>query len=553
MEEYKRWRGLADDPEILAELSEMERDCEKIKDAFFRELEFGTGGLRGVIGAGTNRMNIYTVRRATLGLCEYLFHKNAAPRVAIGYDTRIKSELFAKTAACALASRGATAYLYRAPLPTPTLSYAVRELSCDAGIMITASHNPKEYNGYKVYGSDGCQITDDTARAIYGEISKKDYFDSVATDFDTFIAGGRIEYIDDDMLDSYLRAVSENSVLFGEEIDKCVSVVYTALNGTGYVPVTRILSQNGYKCVTVVKEQAEPDGNFPTCPYPNPEIRDALTLGLQYAAKKGADILIATDPDCDRVGVAAIDGEDYRILSGNEVGVLLFDYIINQRKKHGRLVKNPIALKTVVTTELAKRIADSHGIEMLSLLTGFKYIGEQIGRLEVSGEVERFIFGFEESCGYLPGTYVRDKDGVVASLLVAEMTAYYKMKGIALAERLREIYELYGYSKTKLDSYSFPGEEGFRKMKDIMSRFREGGDILRRFSPIRCVDFLTATSDLPKSDVIKFELEGATVTLRPSGTEPKLKIYIEAFGESESCALSIAEELSATFARLINA
>ena len=550
--EYERWLRLCADPELSEELSEMSGNEERIKDAFYRHLEFGTGGLRGVLGAGTNRMNIYTVRRATVGLGGYLLKENASSTVAIGYDTRINSRKFAESAAAALAHLGIKVYIYTAPYPTPMLSYAVRELSCNAGIMITASHNPSQYNGYKVYGSDGCQITDGAASEILAEISKADYFGIETLSFDDYVESGNIEYIQKNFLDSFIERAQECSHLFGESADRDISIVYTPLNGTGYVPVTEILRRGGYKNVTVVREQAEPDGTFPTCPYPNPEIPEALSLGLDYAKRVCADLLIATDPDSDRVGVAARDGEKYRILSGNEVGVLLLNYIINQRKKHEKLPKSPISVKTVVTTGVSERIAKAAGVEMKNVLTGFKYIGEEIARLEAHGESERYIFGFEESCGYLAGIYVRDKDGVSAAYLVAEMAAYYKSKKKGLCERLSEIYGEYGYSVSALNSYAFPGAEGFSKMQGIMNSLRAAELNLSGFVPTKREDFSKGLYGLPKSNVLKFHFENATVTVRPSGTEPKLKIYIEAFGKDEAEARAISDALACAFDKLVS-
>lgn len=544
--EYKRWLDNVLAGELLEELKTMADSEKAVEDAFFKSLEFGTGGLRGVIGAGTNRMNIYTVARASLGLAKYISNKGGKS-IAIGYDTRINSLLFAKTTACVFVSLGLKAYIYEAPLPTPMLSFAVRSLGCDGGVMITASHNPSEYNGYKVYGSDGCQITDIAARDILCCINEFDYFDfSDYSSFDEYLKGSRIEYISDEIFSAYIASVEMTSMLYSAESDKSVKIIYTPLNGTGYVPVLRILEKNGYKNLITVKEQTAPDGNFPTCRYPNPEIREALTLGLEYAEKNGADILLATDPDCDRVGVAVKSFAGYKILTGNEVGFLILDYIASQMKKNSAMPDSPLCVKTIVTTELAASIAQKYGIETVNVLTGFKYIGEKIGELESKGEEKRYILGFEESCGYLGGTYVRDKDGVYASFIISEMAAYYKAHGGSLFSRLCEIYREFGYEKNSLFSYGFPGADGFDKMKSIMSGFRGEIYSISNVKISKYEDYLLGVSNLPKSNVVKFYLEDAsTVVIRPSGTEPKLKIYISVTAENEETASIKTEKIKA--------
>lgn len=545
--EFERWRSRVSDSELSSELLAMAADSSKIEDAFYRELNFGTGGLRGVIGVGTNRMNIHTVTRATLGLAHYI-KESGGVSAAIGYDTRINSLLFATTAARVLADAGIKAYLYSSPLPTPTLSYAVRKLGAAAGIMITASHNPKMYNGYKVYGSDGCQITDAAAESILEKIKSADYFADTDTDFDTLISSGMIEYISDSVLDDYIADVSATSSLFGDAADKSVKIVYTPLNGTGYVPVSRILRENGFTNVVEVKEQTVPDGNFPTCPYPNPEMHEALELGIRYLKESSADILLATDPDSDRVGVAVKDGDGTRIFTGNEVGLLLFDYIASQRKKHGKMPHAPVCVKTIVTTELAKSIAEEYGVSVFEVLTGFKYIGEKIGDLEKEGSVDSYIFGFEESCGYLGGPYVRDKDGVFASLLVSEMAAFYKAQGTNLIEVLTNIYKKHGYTQNSLYSYSFSGSAGAKKMAGIMTLLRGGVPYISGIRVSSTEDFLKGLCGLPKSDVLRFNLEGKiSAIVRPSGTEPKLKIYLSVSRADKREAERITDRIKSAF------
>lgn len=525
--EYRRWTGTADDGEIKAELAGM--NDEAIEDAFYRDLAFGTGGLRGVIGAGTNRINIYTVAKASQGLANYVL-KNFpdGPAIAIAYDSRIKSDVFSQTAAAVFAANGIKAYIYPELMPTPCLSYAVRSLHCSAGIVITASHNPSKYNGYKVYGPDGCQITTEAAAAILAEIEAVDIFEDVKSiQFNEAIATGKADYISEEVSDGFIEAVKSQSVLFGDEINRDVAIVYSPLNGTGLKPVTRALREAGFTNITVVKEQEEPDGNFPTCPYPNPEIREAMELGLKYCEKTGADLLLATDPDADRCGIAVRSGNDYRLLTGNEVGLLLLDYICSQRKKHDRMPVHPVFVKTIVTMDLAEKIADHYGVETVNVLTGFKFIGEVIGRLEAVGREDDYICGFEESYGYLTGSYVRDKDAVDAAFMICEMFAYYKTRGISLIEKLAEIYDAYGYCMNTLHSYQFEGASGMLRMQEIMKSFRKGPGTLAGEKVTAAQDYIQGLDGLPKSDVIKYTLEnGSSVIVRPSGTEPKLKTYI---------------------------
>ncbi|MBP5593768.1 MAG: phospho-sugar mutase [Pseudobutyrivibrio sp.] len=529
--EYNRWLEKATDEEVRNELILM--NDTQIEDSFYRNLAFGTGGLRGTIGAGTNRMNIYVVAKASQGLADYLLSSvSDQPSVVVGYDSRIKSDLFARVAAGVFAANGLKVWLWPELNPVPTVSFAIRDLKASQGIMITASHNPSKYNGYKVYGSDGCQITTEAAGEILAEIEKLDIFADVKSmDFDEAVSNGLVQFIPDSVMTGFIDSVKSQSVLFGDEIDKNVSIVYSPLNGTGLKPVTRVLTESGFTNITVVEEQRNPDGNFPTCPYPNPEIREAMELGLKYCEKTGADLLFATDPDADRCGIAVknSDGE-YQLLSGNEVGLLLLDYICSQRIKHNMMPENPVLVKTIVTMDLAENIANRYGLETINVLTGFKFIGEVIGRLEAKGRANDYVFGFEESYGYLTGTYVRDKDAVNAAFIIAEMFAYYKTRGISLIDKLNEIYSKYGYCLNTLHSFEFPGSAGMQKMSEIMAKFHNGFDSFDGFKVVKTEDYSVGLNDLPKSDVLKFFYEGdnvnGSVVIRPSGTEPKLKAYI---------------------------
>ena len=532
---YQKWLELAtDDKDLKHELLAMKDD--QIEDAFYRDLAFGTGGLRGVIGAGTNRMNIYVIRKASQGLANYILKNFKDNRsVAISYDSRIKSTLFAKTAAEVFAANGIKVFIYKELMPTPCLSYAVRELNCSAGIMVTASHNPSKYNGYKVYNDEGCQITDNAAKEILSEINKLDYFlDPVVGDFDALLKEGKIEYIDDEVYTRFINRVKEESLLKDEQIDKSIRIVYSPLHGTGLKPVTRILKESGFNNVIVVKEQEEPDGNFTTCPYPNPEIKEAMQLGIEYCRKYDADLLIATDPDCDRVGIATKNGDDYVLLTGNQVGVLLLDYICSLRIKHGTMPNDPVVVKTIVTTDMAKVVADNYGVRVVEVLTGFKYIGEQIELLRKQGKENSYILGFEESYGYLSSGYVRDKDAVDGAFLIAEMFAFYKNQGVSLLEKLDELYKKYGLYSNYLNSFEFAGSQGFNKMQEIMDGFRSGLTSIGEYKVKEVKDYSKGIEGLPKSNVIKIYLEnGSTVVARPSGTEPKLKIYVSTKGNSQ--------------------
>lgn len=533
---FKYWCDNAiEDIDLKKELEAIKDKPELIEEAFYRELEFGTGGLRGVIGAGTNRMNIYVIRKASQGLANYINNHYRNPSIAISYDSRIKSDLFARIAAEVFAANNIKVHIYKELMPTPNLSYAVRELHCQAGIMVTASHNPNKYNGYKVYGDDGCQITNVAANEILSEIEKIDPFKDVNTcQFSIALRNRFINYIDDSIFDSFIERVSKESLLFGDEVDKDVKIVYSPLNGTGFKPVTTILKKNGYKNVIVVKEQEQPDGNFTTCPYPNPEIKEALALGIKVARKVDADLFIATDPDCDRVGTAVKDEKtgEYVLISGNQMGVLLFDYVCSQREKHHKMPANPVVVKTIVTTDMAFEIAKKYQVTVKEVLTGFKYIGEQILYLEKERKEDSYIFGFEESYGYLSGSYVRDKDAVDGSFLIAEMFAYYKTRGISLLEKLDELYKEFGYYSNYLNPFAFEGSTGFKKMQEIMEKFRSN-KINYGLEIKEVLDYQKGVGDLPKSNVIKVIFKnGDSVVARPSGTEPKLKIYFSLKGES---------------------
>lgn len=543
LKEYHRWLQTVDDNEILDELNTM--DDSSIEDAFYRDLAFGTGGLRGTIGAGTNRMNTYVVRKASQGLANYLGQGSS---VVIGYDSRIKSDVFARESACVLAANGIKVWIWMQLNPVPTVSFAIRELEASAGVMITASHNPCQYNGYKVYGYDGCQITTDTAKDIYSKIKDIDLFSDVKTmNYDDALRQGLIRYIPQTVMDHYIEAVKSQSVLYGDPIDKDVEIIYTPLNGTGLIPVTRVLEECGYTSITVVEEQRYPDGLFPTCPYPNPEIREAMDLGLTYCKKTGADILLATDPDCDRCGIAVRDGHDYKLLSANEVGLLLLDYICSQRIKHNRMPKHPVFAKTIVTIDLAEKIAAHYGVETINVLTGFKFIGEMIGQLEKQGRENDFICSFEESYGYLTGTYVRDKDGVNAAMMICEMFAYYKTRGITLIDKLSEIYSRYGYSLNTLHTYEFPGSEGMGKMETILTHFRNTEDTIGGYKIIKKEDYSKGLNGLPKSDVLKFIFESGSIVVRASGTEPMIKVYISITASN----ITGAEKIESYFASAI--
>ncbi len=561
MEQYKLWCSQAvGDIDVVNELKAIAEDSDKIEDAFYRNLAFGTGGLRGTIGAGTNRMNIYTVGKASQGLAEYLNDKYDNPSIVIGYDSRIKSDVFAKYAAGVFAANGVKVNIWPELLPVPTVSFATRYLHASAGVMITASHNPSKYNGYKVYGNDGCQITTEAAAEILSKIEAVDIFAGVKkTDFENGISNGSISYIDDEVLTAFIGEVKSQSVLYGEDVNKDVAIVYSPLNGTGLKPVTRTLKEMGYTNITVVAEQEKPDGNFPTCPYPNPEIKEAMALGMEYATRLGADLLLATDPDCDRVGIAVKDTKglrgpagEYALLSGNETGILLLDYICSRRIAAGKMPANPVMVKTIVTSDMAAQVAEHYGVRVIDCLTGFKFIGEQIGLLEAAGHEDDYIFGMEESYGYLTGGYVRDKDAVDGAFIICEMFAYYASKGIGLIEKLDELYKQYGYRLNTLHSYEFDGAAGAEKMQNIMKDFRGdfsqfGGQKIEKL-----IDYLPGVDGLPKSDVLKFLLENnGSVVVRPSGTEPKIKFYISVTADSMSEASEIEQKIVAELEKMV--
>jgi phosphoglucomutase len=564
---FDLWRTNAkEDPDLQSELESIKNDSDAIFDRFYRDLEFGTGGLRGVIGAGTNRMNIYTVRRATQGFADYLNQEYKNPSVAISFDSRIKSDVFSKAAAEVLAANGIKVHIYTELMPTPCLSFAVRALNCQGGIMVTASHNPAKYNGYKVYGEDGCQITLRGAEIILEKINSLDIFKDVKTSsFDEELAKGNIKYIGQDVIEDFYKHVLAEGI----NADLCASsglkVVYTPLNGTGNKPVREILSRLGISDVTIVKEQENPDGNFTTCPYPNPEIREALEVGLRYCNEVKPDLLLATDPDCDRVGIAVPDGDGYALFSGNEVGALLLEYICQQRIKKGTMPKDPIAVKTIVTTDIVNLIGKEYGVEIIDVLTGFKFIGEQIGLLEAKGEENRYIFGFEESYGYLSGSYVRDKDAVNASMLICEMAAYYRTQGITLLQARENMYKKYGMFLQTLHSFTFEGASGMKRMSEIMTQLRNahpteiGGLKVERFEDYQtsvAKDLVNGTESqitLPKSNVLAFYLEGGSKAIvRPSGTEPKIKTYFTAKQPTRAEAEELEKKLYNDFTKVFN-
>ena len=547
--EYQLWLKSIVDEEIVKELKDMAEDPEHIIDAFYKNLSFGTGGLRGIIGAGTNRMNIYTVRKASQGIANYIKKKypEQERKIAISYDSRIKSDAFARTAAEVYAANGIQVEIYSQLMPTPCLSYAVRELECAAGVMITASHNPAKYNGYKVYDADGCQITTETAKLILFEMEQVDLFTDVKQmDFEEAVEAGLVSYISEEISTRYIEQVKSQTMISSDKhVNRNIKIVYSPLNGTGLKPVLRTLKESGYINIEVVKEQEEPDGHFPTCPYPNPEVKEAMALGLQYAEKQNAEIFLATDPDCDRVGIAVKDSEGkYILLSGNETGVLLLDYICLCRVANGTMPTDAVMVKSIVTTELAERIAEHYGVKTINVLTGFKYIGEYIGTLEKAGNKDSFIFAFEESCGYLSGSYVREKDAVNGAFLICEMAAFYKNRGITLMDRLNELYQIYGFQLNSLHTFTFEGIAGYEKMQRIMRKYRVNVHAIGEKEVIQCLDYANGLEGLPKSDVLKFVLEdGCSVVIRPSGTEPKLKLYISVRAKSKEEASIVEQEL----------
>ena len=549
-DDYQRWLNFPlEDAALKAELEAIAGQDEQVKDRFAVSLKFGTAGLRGVLGAGSNRMNIYVVRQATQGLCNWVKTQGGNQLVAISYDSRINSDVFAKNAACVLAANGIRVRIYDALMPVPALSFATRYYGANAGIMVTASHNPAKYNGYKAYGPDGCQMTDDAAAVVYDEIQKTDILEGAKMmSFEEGVAQGLIQYVGDDCKEALYDAIKARSVRPGLCKTAGLKLVYSPLNGSGLVPVTRVLRDIGIDDITIVPEQQYPDGNFPTCPYPNPEIFEALRLGLELAKKSGADLMLATDPDADRVGIAirCPDGS-YELVSGNEVGVLLLDYICEGRIEKGTMPQNPVAVKSIVSTPLADAVAKSYGVEMRSVLTGFKWIGDQIANLEIAGEVDRFIFGFEESYGYLAGPYVRDKDAIIGSMLICEMAAYYRSIGSSIKERLERIYQKFGRYLNKVDSFEFPGLSGMDKMAGIMDSLRKNPPAeIGGYKVETVTDYLQPEkTGLPAANVLIYALEGgATVVVRPSGTEPKIKTYFTTLGKDLQEAEAQKEKLA---------
>ncbi len=566
MELYSLWcENAVDDPDLQTELNSIAGDEEAIKDRFYRDLEFGTGGLRGVIGAGSYRMNIYTVRRATQGLADYVNKTFSEPSVAIAYDSRIKSDVFAKAAASVLAANGIKVHIYSELMPTPMLSYAVRNLKCNAGIVVTASHNPAKYNGYKVYGADGCQLTLGAAEIVLNNINNVPMFGGAKyVSFEDGLASGMINFIPQSVIDSYLDEVSKQGIHTDLVKTSGLKVVYTPLNGTGNKPVRAILKKIGIDEVTVVPEQEYPNGNFTTCPFPNPEIKEALALGLKLCETVQPDLLLATDPDCDRVGIAVPSDDGYQLFTGNEVGAMLLEYICAERTKLGTMPEEPVAVKTIVTTDIAAKIAEEYGVKLVEVLTGFKFIGEQIGFLEEKNQENRYIFGFEESYGYLAGSYVRDKDAVVASMLICEMAAFYRTKGISLIQARENMYKKYGVYVHTQSSFVCEGASGMQRMKEIMAGLRsDTPSVIGGLKVTRFDDYVAGTSvdtatgaktmlTLPKSDVLTFKLEnGASVIIRPSGTEPKIKAYYTTTGASRDEAAALEKTISADFAKIL--
>ena len=558
LDEYKRWLSAnLIDFDLHAELAGIENDEEAIKERFAVSLKFGTAGLRGTLGAGTNRMNIWVVRQATQGVADWVKTQGGTQTVAISYDSRLKGWTFAKDAAAVLAANGINVRLYDELMPVPALSFATRYYHCNAGIMITASHNPAKYNGFKAYGPDGCQMTDDAAAIVYDQIQKTDVLTGAKyVSFAEGVAKGLIQFVGDDCKEALYQATEARQVRPGLCKTAGLKLVYSPLNGTGLVPVTRVLSDIGITDITIVPEQEYPNGYFTTCSYPNPEIYEALEKGLELAKKVGADLMLATDPDADRVGIAmkCPDGS-YELVSGNEMGVLLLDYICAGRIEKGTMPKNPVAVKSIVSTPLADLVAKHYGVELRHTLTGFKWIGDQIAQLEANGEEERFIFGFEESYGYLAGSYVRDKDAVVGSMLICEMAAYYRSIGSSIKQRLEEIYAQYGRFLNQVDSFEFAGLSGMDKMAGIMNTLRTNPPV--EFAGRKVVSVTDYNkpeeTGLPKANVLIFGLEdGATVVVRPSGTEPKIKTYFTTLGKDLAEAQKEKNELAAVLKPLFS-
>ncbi len=564
-EKYELWlKNAVKDPDLIKELEKIKGDENAVNDAFYTDLEFGTAGLRGVIGAGCNRMNVYTVAQATQGLAQYVLSQSDKPSVAIAYDSRIKSDLFARTTAEVFAANGVKVYIYKELMPTPMLSFAIRYLKCDAGVVVTASHNPSKYNGYKAYDETGCQLGPEAADYVLNIMQSVDIFTGVKTsDFDEGLKSGIIEYIGEDVINAFLDRVESSRVSKNMDLSN-LKIIYTPLNGTGNKPVRRILDRIGIKNIEVVKEQENPDGNFPTVPYPNPEIKQVFEIALEMAKSYKPDILLATDPDCDRVGIAVNVNGNYELFSGNDVGVLLLYYMLSVKKETGKLPKNPVAVTTIVSTGMCKKIAADFGCKLIETLTGFKFIGEQITELAKTNEQDRYILGFEESYGYLAGSYVRDKDAVTASMLICEMTAYYKSKGKNLKQVLFELYEKYGYFFCAQKSFTCEGQSGIEKIKAITEELRANPPaeiagskvaVIKDIKTSVCKNLKTNEEtkiNLPKSNVLCYYLEdGDSLIVRPSGTEPKIKIYIGAVSDSCEKAEKRREEIIAAGTKLL--
>lgn len=564
LETYEIWKTKnLEDADLCKEMQDIAGNDQEIKERFIKALEFGTAGLRGVLGVGTNRMNIYTVGLATQGMADYVNHAFQNPTVAIAYDSRIKSELFAKVTASVFAANGVKAYIFKELMPTPTLSYAVRELGCSAGIVITASHNPSKYNGYKAYGNDGCQLTPEAAAEVLELAAKTDIFDGVKkVDFEQGLKDGTIEYISDELVEKFIDRVFALRVSKDPVGESELKVVYTPLNGTGNKPVRAILKKMGINQVTIVSEQENPDGNFPTCSYPNPEEKATLELGIQLCRKIDGDLVLATDPDADRVGIAVKHNGDYVLPTGNEVGVLMIDYIAKQRIAQGTMPKNPIMVKSIVSTPLADKVAESYGIQTINVLTGFKYIGEQITMLAEKGEQDRFLLGFEESYGYMSGDHVRDKDAVNGAMIICEMAEYYKKQGKTLIDALEDIFQKFGVYAAKVKGYTFEGTDGMEKMANIMKELRSGAPSdIAGYKVLSHADYQTSIRvkngteskiDLPAADVLEYDLENnLKVVVRPSGTEPKIKVYLTIVSDDREKIPGIADSLFASMEKLL--
>ncbi len=569
MELYRQWlKDFADDADTVADLKSIENDPKEIEDRFYRELEFGTAGMRGVLGAGTNRLNIYNVRRVTRAMAKYILttENGAEKGVAIGYDSRNMSDVFAKQAALVLAAAGVKVFLFESLRPVPVLSFTIRHLNCIAGIVITASHNPKQYNGYKAYWTDGGQMPPESVKGITDRLPETTYAESLPMDEQEAIDKGLLTYIGKDVDDAYIAAVKKLSVNpeLAKEMGKILKIVYTPLHGSGNIPVRRIFKEIGMENVYVVPEQELPDGNFPTVKVPNPEDPGAFELALKMQKELGADLCVGTDPDCDRVGIACMTADGTpRLLNGNQIGCVLLHYILSQKKERGELPENAAAVTTIVSTNMAAAIANSFGCKMVEVLTGFKYIAEQIHIYETTG-CNTFMFGFEESFGYLSGTDVRDKDGVNACMLIAEAASWYKkMYNKTLVDAIDMLYEQYGYFGDKVASFVCPGKDGLETMQKLMASLRENPPTeIGSAKVVALRDYQKSTRvegdkvealTLPKSNVLYFELENdAWVCVRPSGTEPKIKLYCNAVSNNAETTKAMLKEYADAAVEILN-